>query len=168
MQIQARNQKLGGIVNVQGEEMQVIDDTNIVTWISAADTETVVLGGMIRREDEKVLRKVPLLGDIPILGKMFRQEFNQTRRTELIIVLTPRIVRSFEDMERIRQMEMARMSWCAKNVVDVAGDVGAFDIRTRRPHTGNIPVYRPGPVRMETLQPLTPQQFVTPVLPPRN
>ena len=168
MTLVVQNQKLGATVTIQDQPMQVIDNTRIGTQISAADNETVVLGGLITREEEKTLRKVPLLGDIPLIGKFFRQEFNQTRRKELLIVLTPRIVRSPEEMEQIKQMEMARMSWCLKNVSEVAGDVGAYNVAARRPYTGDAPVIRPPPVRMETLQPLGPQPYIAPVLPRRN
>jgi general secretion pathway protein D len=57
------------------------------------DNTTVVIGGLIQNERNKTQRKVPLLGDIPILGLPFRGVFDNKRRTELVIFITPTIVR---------------------------------------------------------------------------
>ena len=70
-------------------------------------------------------------------------------------------------MEHIRQMEMARMSWCLSNVVQTYGDIGAYSVISERPYTGNAPVITPGPVKVETLQPLE-SQYMAPVLPRKN
>lgn len=53
---------------------------------------TVVIGGLIQRERYKTTRKVPGLGDLPILGYPFRGVYDDTRRTELVIFITPTIV----------------------------------------------------------------------------
>ena len=166
MLVRAQNQKLGTLTQVGDQFMQSIDDTNIVTMISAADNETVVLGGLITRNEDKLQRKIPFLGDLPLLGKFFRQEISQTQRKELLIILTPRIIRSPEEMERVRQMEMARMSWCLENVSDTYGNIDAYNVRSPRPYTGDVPVSMPEPVKMESLQPLE-TQIPAPVLPKR-
>ena len=167
MRVIARNQKLGAMTQVGDQIMQQIDDTNIATMISAADKETVVLGGLITKQEDTTLRKIPFLGDIPLVGKFFRQELSQTQRKELLIILTPSIVRSPEDIDRIRQAETARMNWCMKNVADIYGDVGAYSISSARPYTGNAPVITPPPVSSDTLQPIE-VRIPAPVLPKRN
>lgn len=48
---------------------------------------TLVLGGLIRREDVESLRKVPVLGDIPLLGKLFRSHYKSSKETEVVILL---------------------------------------------------------------------------------
>ncbi|MCC6235444.1 MAG: secretin N-terminal domain-containing protein, partial [Verrucomicrobiales bacterium] len=53
---------------------------------------TVVIGGLIQNEHSKTVRKVPVLGDIPILGYPFRGVYDNTRKTELVIFITPTIV----------------------------------------------------------------------------
>ena len=145
-----------------------VDIINVGTAIRAANNQTVVLGGMITRDEQKSRRKIPVLGDIPLAGKFFRYEFDRTRRTELLIILTPQIVQTPEDVERTKQMEMARMSWCLKNVVKIHGDVGAYSVVSPSPYTGNAPVITPGPVRMEELQPLLAPTIPTPTLPRRD
>jgi hypothetical protein len=136
--------------------------------ISAANNQTVVLGGLITKEEKTVRRKIPLLGDIPLLGKFFRQELDKTSRKELLVILTPRIVKNSDDMDQVRQTEMARLSWCLKNVVEVHGDVGAYSVTSPSPYTGNAPVVTPGPVRMESLQPMLAPTLPTPMLPKRH
>jgi len=62
--------------------------TSIVIW----DGQTVVMGGLIREELVTYKDKVPLLGDIPILGRLFRSEGQRSRKTNLLIFVTARLV----------------------------------------------------------------------------
>jgi len=87
----------------------VKDISTAVTTISVPSGQTVVLGGLITSRTDEVHRKVPWLGDIPILGYAFRYDFLQTRRTELLIFLTPRIIWDDAESEHIKDVEMARM-----------------------------------------------------------
>ncbi len=89
--------------------------------VSAADGETIILGGLITDDHEELHRKVPYLGDIPVLKHLFRFDSVSERRTELLIILTPHVIRSVEDAERMKQIETARMSWCAADVFDLHG-----------------------------------------------
>ena len=100
-----------------------VDVTSAQATVSAADGETIILGGLITDGQREIHRKVPWLGDIPVLKYLFRYDSFIAKRTELLIVLTPRIVRSPEDMERLKQVELTRMNWCAADVVDLHGDV---------------------------------------------
>lgn len=103
-----------------------IDTTTAQATVSAADGETIVLGGLITKSTQQFHRQVPWLGDIPVLGRLFRYDSNQMRRTELLIILTPHVIRTSEDNEWNRQTEMARMSWCAADVFDLQGDIGFY------------------------------------------
>ncbi|AZR73561.1 hypothetical protein BBF96_09270 [Anoxybacter fermentans] len=62
------------------------------TVVRIRDGETFVIGGLIREEDRKSLEKVPFLGDIPILGMLFRHNENSRQSTEIVIFITPRII----------------------------------------------------------------------------
>ena len=100
-----------------------IDTITAQATVSAADGETIILGGLISRSNRIEHRSVPWLGSIPIIKRLFTYDFNQSLRTELIIILTPHVVRSQGDMERLKQAEFARMSWCEADVFEVHGDV---------------------------------------------
>jgi len=91
--------------------------------VSAADGETIVLGGLITTKQQEFHRKVPWLGDLPILKHLFRFDSVSSTRSELLIILTPHVVRSESDMERLKQTEMARMSWCACDVFNLHGEI---------------------------------------------
>jgi general secretion pathway protein D len=101
-----------------------INRTYVQTTVSAADGQTVVLGGLITTNKSSVTRRVPALADIPILGHLFRYDATQEKRTELLIILTPRVVASEEDAELINQMESDRMNWCLCDVLELQDNVG--------------------------------------------
>jgi MSHA type pilus biogenesis protein MshL len=70
-----------------------VDIKQTSSLVRIRDNSTVVIGGLIQNERNKTERKVPVLGDIPILGTPFRGVFDNKRRTELVIFITPTIVR---------------------------------------------------------------------------
>ncbi|MBN1855171.1 MAG: hypothetical protein JW829_20740 [Pirellulales bacterium] len=101
-----------------------IDITVASTTVSAASGETIVLGGLIVKRNKDLSRRVPLLADIPLLGDLFRYDLTEEQRVELLIILTPQVILGPADKERIKEIESARMSWCAANVHALHGDGG--------------------------------------------
>lgn len=71
--------------------------------IVARDGETVVLGGLFQTDKTTAVTKVPLLGDIPILGHLFKRTKDVENKTSLLIFITPRVIRDSEDLKRITQ-----------------------------------------------------------------
>ncbi|MBL7085394.1 MAG: hypothetical protein ISS43_04735 [Candidatus Omnitrophica bacterium] len=63
------------------------------TTVTIRDGETVIIGGLINSEDSKISRKVPFFGDIPLLGNLFRKKDDSSTDKELIIFITPRLVK---------------------------------------------------------------------------
>jgi len=133
MEIDAEKSKVGpeaeGIpisINANGDVIRSprIDTTTAQTTVSAVSGQTIVLGGLITRAESTSSRRVPFLSNIPILGDMFRYDNVTTERTELLIIMTPIIVRNEEDAEWIKQTETARMSWVMCDVMDLHGDAG--------------------------------------------
>ena len=57
----------------------------------------MLIGGILKDREQKVKKKFPLLGDIPLIGALFTSVENQTIREELLVFITPVIVNSFED-----------------------------------------------------------------------
>ena len=78
------------------------------TTVTVKDGETVVLGGLIEELKTKRSMKVPLLGDIPLLGALFRSEKEERKRTELLIVLTPHVVGG-DNPDRLRERSLRRI-----------------------------------------------------------
>lgn len=71
-----------------------IDTQRIETQVLVENGETIVLGGIFQQQIVKAVSKVPLLGDIPYLGRAFRSDSELTEKTELLIFVTPKIVTS--------------------------------------------------------------------------
>ena len=62
------------------------------TSLIVKDGETVVIGGLIRYEDTRTMIKVPIVGDIPIIGQLFRHTNTDHRRSNVIVTITPHIL----------------------------------------------------------------------------
>ena len=69
-----------------------IDTNNLITQVLVQDGETVVLGGVYESTDTNSRRAVPVLGDIPVLGRLFRSNSRSEKKKELLVFITPRIL----------------------------------------------------------------------------
>lgn len=65
--------------------------------IRIKDGETLVLAGMINEEEQKTIGKVPVLGDLPVVGTLFRTTTSEKKKNEMVIMITPKIVTDTED-----------------------------------------------------------------------
>ena len=61
-----------------------------------ADGEVLVIGGLLMEEEEKIHTRIPVLGHIPILGYLFKSEEFRQNRTELLVLVTPRLSENSE------------------------------------------------------------------------
>ncbi|MFN3750163.1 MAG: type IV pilus secretin PilQ [Thiobacillus sp.] len=77
---------------IQGISDLAIDTKRIKTQVRVGNGETLVLGGIFDGDESTTVSKVPLLGDIPVFGNLFKTTNNANSKTELIIFLTPRIL----------------------------------------------------------------------------
>ena len=69
-----------------------IDVTRVETQALVGDGQTLVLGGIFQTEEVNGTKKVPLLGDIPYLGKLFRNDLRNIEKREILIFITPKII----------------------------------------------------------------------------
>ncbi|HEX4461973.1 MAG TPA: type II secretion system secretin GspD [Polyangia bacterium] len=79
------------------------NDRKIKTAVVVRDGDCVVLGGLTKESESETVTKIPLLGDIPILGRLFQTRSKSKTKQDLLIVLTPYIIRGPEDMRRIHE-----------------------------------------------------------------
>ena len=85
----------------------------MTTTVTVRDGQTIVIGGLISDRFERRDQKVPLLGDLPLIGGLFRSHTETHRKTEFLIVLTPHIIYSPSEFDRIDDLtnnEIERMS----------------------------------------------------------
>ena len=81
----------------------IVNQREASTTVSVKDSETVVLGGIIQNSTAKTVNKIPILGDLPLLGNLFRDNNTVKAKTELLIFLTPHVVRNQDDAKRLRE-----------------------------------------------------------------
>jgi general secretion pathway protein D len=78
----------------------------IETRVVVKDQQTVVIGGLMQDKDTTDITSVPILGDIPVLGHLFRYTKKRKIKTNLLVMLTPYIIRDSLDLEQIRAKRM--------------------------------------------------------------
>jgi type IV pilus assembly protein PilQ len=92
LDLQINQDTRGDDVKTVGGESVSIDTQVISTQVLVENGETVVLGGIFKHEIKTVVTKVPVLGDIPWLGVLFRSTKNINQKRELLIFVTPKVV----------------------------------------------------------------------------
>jgi len=80
------------VTTSEKNEIPIVDTSKVETTVRVKDGVTIIIGGLIKDEMSDTRNKVPLLGDIPLLGKVFRHETRTTDKTEIVIFLTPHII----------------------------------------------------------------------------
>jgi type II secretory pathway component GspD/PulD (secretin) len=81
-------------------DAQVINNRSASTSVSVQDGQTVVIGGLISTEDDERVTKIPLLGDIPYIGQIFRKTKKKRVRSELLVILTPHVINEPGEAEK--------------------------------------------------------------------
>jgi len=128
------------------------------TTVTVRDGHTVVIGGLITNKEENREEKVPLLGDIPLLGALFKNNKVTKERTELLIILTPRVLRTATEADvlsnkLIRQLGLSRGIHSEASIGELLnplGDVTPEEVkqvengyRSAPPREGTEPVIIP-------------------------
>jgi type II secretory pathway component GspD/PulD (secretin) len=96
----------------------------VETTVAAWDGETVAIGGLISARDEKDENKLPWFSDLPIVGSLFRYRQQLKTKQELMVILTPHVVWSRADADRIMALEARRMDWAVGDVVKYHATTG--------------------------------------------
>jgi general secretion pathway protein D len=114
----------GGMIRMEidSEFTKLIDDvaaSSLTTPITAKRTAqtvvamqsgaTVVIGGLIRDDKTRVTKKVPLLGDAPLIGPLFRSQADRTQKTDLLIFITPHVMASQEQLQAMTESKRGEM-----------------------------------------------------------
>ncbi|MDE0016951.1 MAG: hypothetical protein OXU51_12235 [Candidatus Poribacteria bacterium] len=83
----------------------ITDDNSISVYIDVEDGQRIVVGGIIRKKQKQVENKLPILGDIPLLGRLFKSTETAIEDTEIVIIITPHIVdiKNPDDLEKLKE-----------------------------------------------------------------
>ncbi len=128
---------IGETISVGETEAITIGTRTITSVIRLKSGETSLLAGLIRRDKTKGVTKTPLLGDIPWLGRLFRNETTTDKNTDLVLTLTPQIIRfpdiTEEDLAPVWVGTESRISFTGTRprVRSGRAPTGPFDSRSR-------------------------------------
>lgn len=88
-----------GYQQINGSSYPMLNTRKMGADVAVQSGETVVLGGLAQNSINKTTTRIPILGDIPLLGRLFRSESDEKTRTEIIVFLTPRVIDTPDQME---------------------------------------------------------------------
>jgi general secretion pathway protein D len=119
-----------------------VSNLDTTTHLIINNGQTVMLGGILFQKDSTIKRKVPLLGDIPVVGNLFRHTEKQLTNDELLVFVTPYVIDAdslnaipvdtdtdaqlqepFRKMEKIRRQLDKSMDWLATEIDDIAAEI---------------------------------------------
>jgi len=120
------NQEISAVKDSKGQAIDLITTKRSAkTSVVVKDKETVVIGGLIQDTEDETVQKVPFLGDIPGLGWLFKTKTKTRKKTNLMILLTPRIVRDAADLMTVSDEQRSKFGDSAKKIepVDVQKEI---------------------------------------------
>lgn len=105
------NQEVSSVVRTTTSNIDspTISQRKIQSTIAVQSGDTVALGGLIRDDQNESVSGIPLLSDIPILGNLFKTTSNVKERTELLVLITPRVVRNRGDAQKVTDELRSRL-----------------------------------------------------------
>jgi type II secretion system protein D len=103
----------GGTNNASSVSAPVINSRSADTVVVVPDGQTVIIGGLMSSRKIDSTEKVPILGDIPVLGMLFKHKITSNGKTELMIFMTPHIIRRPSDLAAMTSRERAQTTTIA-------------------------------------------------------
>jgi general secretion pathway protein D len=132
MDIDQTANELEGYVNVGNVSAPEVNQREATTTVSVKDGETIILGGIIQKTITATTNKIPLLGDIPILGNLFKYTSKDTNHTELLVFMTPHVVSNIDDARKLAKDSLNELTKPVKSDVETDKSV--------KENLGGIPI----------------------------
>ncbi|RKU11232.1 hypothetical protein C6503_18850 [Candidatus Poribacteria bacterium] len=103
--LQINNISASNFIEFTDFNAPITDDNAISVHIDVEDGQRIVVGGIIRKKQKQVENKLPILGDIPLLGRLFKSTETAIENTEIVIIITPHIVdiKNEDDLEKLKE-----------------------------------------------------------------
>ncbi|WP_244274712.1 type II secretion system secretin GspD [Labrenzia sp. OB1] len=86
-----------------GIDSPTIRQRKVTTTVVVNDGDSLALGGLIQKRDDVSKSQVPVLGDVPVIGNLFKHKEDTERRTELLILITPHVIRDFQEANDVTE-----------------------------------------------------------------
>ncbi len=99
MEIAQQIDNVSGVQTINDTDWPIITSRKLEADISVGSGDTIVLGGLVVNQTVNTESKVPLLGDIPLLGRLFKSQRDEKARNEVIVFITPYVLNTPEEME---------------------------------------------------------------------
>ncbi|HRZ10859.1 MAG TPA: type II secretion system secretin GspD [Kiritimatiellia bacterium] len=100
MEIKQSADNVGGFELIDGNRVPVITKREMAAQVAVGDRSTIVLGGLVSNDRRASRVKVPILGDIPLLGTLFRADTRNDNRTELLVLMTPYVLMDQDEAKK--------------------------------------------------------------------
>ncbi len=131
IRMELRPEQSDGSISVEGLPNKTT--TEVVTNVMVKDGHTIVLGGLFKEETNLSRTQVPVFGDIPLLGELFKKTGDESKRTELIVLITPHIIQSPEEADGATRAEgVSRLSHAIRKSIHGLSRVHWAEARYRR------------------------------------
>ncbi|MDB5332288.1 MAG: gspD 1, partial [Phycisphaerales bacterium] len=134
-----------------GVDAPVINKRSAQSRVGIINGQTIVIGGLMEDRKTTSVSKVPILGDIPLLGELFKRTQVSKSKTELLIFLTPHVAQQPETLKPMSQDEMN-----GTKLTPNAVEPGTFDDHLKGMNRGNVPETRPAPPATQPFLELAP------------
>jgi type II secretory pathway component GspD/PulD (secretin) len=117
----------GSVRNVNNQTLPEKSTTEVITNVMVQDGQTIVLGGLFKEQTSLGRNQVPVLGDIPFLGELFRGVTDRSERVELIVLITPHIISTpveangasrLDDAMRLANQARQNLHWLSRAKID--------------------------------------------------
>ena len=103
------NQQINSLIEFTLFNAPVIAKREAATFVTVKDSQTMIIGGIIKDDKTETLHKTPILGDIPFIGRLFQRKDTRAEKTELMVFITPHIVYTDEDAIRVTEEQKSKL-----------------------------------------------------------
>ena len=104
------NQTINSLIEFTLFNAPVIAVREATASVTVKDGQTMIIGGIIEDNQTETVHKVPILGSVPFIGRLFTRKENTTEKTELMVFITPHIIRDPEDAEKVTQEQESELT----------------------------------------------------------
>ena len=103
------NQQINSLIEFTLFDAPIISTREATASVTVKDKQTMVIGGMIKDDKTETIHKTPIVGDIPLVGKLFQRKDTRVEKTELMVFITPHVVYTDTDANRVTDEQKSQL-----------------------------------------------------------